>query len=108
MKINKKYFTNLSAFYQRNRDLIIETLEKIGFIVYYPEGAYYLLADFTKLGYKDCYDAAFSILKETGVAAVPGAAFFEDKTGYKLLRFCFAKKYPVLKEACKRLLRLKR
>lgn len=47
------------------------------------------------------------LLGRTGVASVPGKAFYHDDGGENLIRFCFAKEYPVLNEACHRLERLK-
>lgn len=107
LKINKSFFDNLSKFYLKNRNLLTETLLNIGFKVFIPEGAYYMLADFTNLNYSDCYEAADKILEKTGVASVPGSSFFCDETGSKLLRFCFAKKFEILQEACKNLYKLK-
>lgn len=102
LKMDASFFTGLAGFYQKNRDLIVDTLENIGFKVYLPRGSYYLLADFSKLGFSDCREAADTILQNTGVATVPGASFFENgnKNGNMLLRFCFAKKYDILKKAC--------
>jgi aminotransferase len=37
------------------------------------------------------------------VASVPGSAFYHDRTGENLARFCFAKEDPILDEACSRL-----
>ena len=73
--------------------------------VYIPQGAYYLLADFTSLGYKNGFKAANAILKTTSIATVPGKSFYENSKndGNKLIRFCFAKKYDILKKACERL-----
>ncbi|MBM4363515.1 MAG: aminotransferase, partial [Deltaproteobacteria bacterium] len=48
------------------------------------------------------------LLDRTGVAAVPGTAFFcSGGTGDRLARFCFAKQKPDLDEACRRLERLR-
>lgn len=49
-----------------------------------------------------------NLLRTTGVATVPGSAFYHDQGGENLLRFCFAKTDSVLDEACERLLRLER
>ena len=47
------------------------------------------------------------ILKKTGVASVPGSAFYHDDAGEDLVRFCFAKKDEVLKKACERIAALR-
>ena len=44
-----------------------------------------------------------NLLKETGVASVPGEAFYHDSAGENLARFCFAKEDAILNEACKRI-----
>ncbi len=45
--------------------------------------------------------------ERTGVASVPGKAFYHDDGGENLLRFCFAKEDPVLDDACRRLEKLR-
>lgn len=107
LKIDKKFFQNLSSFYCKNRDMLVEALDCAGFKTYIPAGAYYMLADFSKLGFNDSVEAASEILRITGVAAVPGKSFYENKGGDKMLRFCFAKKYDILKKACENLKCLK-
>jgi len=52
-------------------------------------------------------EKAMFLLKHTGVASVPGEAFFHDEGGENLARFCFAKEDPVLDEACRRIERLR-
>ena len=64
-----------------------------------------MLADVSSLGYTDSDKASLDILKRIQVATVPGTSFYENKgdDGKMLVRFCFAKEYEVLKEACKRI-----
>ena len=50
---------------------------------------------------------AMNPLEKTGVACVPGQAFYHDDGGETLARFCLAKEDAVLDEACRRLERLK-
>ncbi|MCI5147792.1 MAG: hypothetical protein D3923_20210 [Candidatus Electrothrix sp. AR3] len=68
-----------------------------------PQGSYFMLADVSHLGYPSAQEAAMAVLKATKVASVPGSAFYAHQTGEKFLRFCFASKYEVIKEACKRI-----
>jgi aminotransferase len=56
---------------------------------------------------KSSKEKAMALLSETGVASVPGAAFYHDDAGDNLLRFCFAKKIADLENACGRLQRLR-
>ena len=99
----KAYFDDLQASYQAKRDLICSTLAAAGLPPIVPQGAYYVLADCTRLGLATAREAALSLLERTLVASVPGTAFYRGATGEKLLRFCFAKDDDVLAEACRRL-----
>ena len=71
---------------------------------YPPQGAYYMLAEFSDLGFKDDQEAARVILERSKVAVIPGSSFYPDpKDGRKQIRLCYAKKMPDLEEACRRI-----
>ncbi len=99
----KSYFDDLQSSYQEKRDLICATLTAAGLPPIVPQGAYYVLADCSRLGLPTAREAALALLERTGVASVPGNSFYRGATGEKLLRFCFAKEDDVLAEACRRL-----
>jgi aminotransferase len=99
----ESYFRSLQTDYQRRRDIMCEALDASGMPPIVPEGAYYVLADIGKLGFPTARDAAMALLERSGVAAVPGSAFFRGTAGDRLLRFCFAKEDDVLEEACRRI-----
>jgi len=103
--LKPSYYREMKDYYQTNRDLLVNTLCAKNIKVHVPQGAYYLLADFSSMGYAHCYEAASDVLKQTSIATVPGASFYEQtkENGNTLLRFCFAKKYDILKTACERL-----
>ncbi len=103
--IAPSFYKEMKDYYQKNRDLLVNTLLQKNIKVYIPQGAYYLLADFTSLGYKDGYEVSDEILKTTSIATVPGVSFYENNKydGNKLIRFCFAKEYDILNKACERL-----
>jgi len=104
LEIGDDYYRQLGTDYQRKRDLLASALEEAGFQPYVPEGAYYMLARFPEeLG--DDKAAAQALLESTGVASVPGSAFFISPVGKQMLRFCFAKDFAALEEACRRLRR---
>lgn len=107
LKLPPEYFQGLSKEYQKKRDLICGALSGAGFEPYVPQGAYYVLADISRIQGKDSKERAMKILQETGVACVPGKAFFHNDAGDNLARFCFAKDTDVLTNACDRLTRLK-
>ena len=56
-----------------------------------PQGAYYVLADVSRLPGKTSRERALYLLDKTGVAGVPGEAFFEGPDGSRFMRFCMAK-----------------
>ncbi len=103
------YFKEMGKAYDRKRTLMCETLEEIGFVVPWPEGSYYVLADFSPLrerfeGFEDDMSASQTLVDKARVGTVTGRSFFEDDIkGASVLRFCFAKEYPILEEACRRL-----
>lgn len=98
-----EFFAKLKADYQRKRDIICEGLAAAGLEPIVPQGAYYVLADIAHLGFSKAKQAAMALLETTGVASVPGTAFYQGATGEKLLRFCFAKEDEVLKDASNRI-----
>jgi aminotransferase len=85
------------------------TLEQIGFNVPWPQGSYYVLADFSPLrdrfsGFEDDVQACHTIVDKAAVGTVPGHSFFSNPVdGRNYLRFCFAKELPVLEQACEQL-----
>jgi aminotransferase len=71
-----------------------------------PEGAYYVLADVSRLGQSGSLAAAVELLERTGVASVPGSAFYQGSEGDQLVRLCFALPMDSIEEAAQRLGRL--
>ncbi len=97
------FYSNISAQYMKKRDMLCKALSEANLAPSIPQGAYYVLADSSKLPGRDSQEKAMGLLEKTGVAAVPGRAFFSGRQGDSLLRFCFAKQDAVLSEACERL-----
>ncbi|MFZ0631996.1 MAG: aminotransferase class I/II-fold pyridoxal phosphate-dependent enzyme, partial [Acidobacteriaceae bacterium] len=89
--------------YQAKRDMLCSALADAGLTPSIPRGAYYVLADVTNIPGATARDKARNLLRQTGVAAVAGTAFFADGRGENLLRFCFAKRDEDLARACDRL-----
>jgi aminotransferase len=102
LEIGEEYYANLAADYEKKRDMLAEALREAGFTPFVPQGAYYMLAEVPE-GMGDDKQAAQMLLEETRVASVPGSAFFVSDRGKRTLRFCFAKDFGALEEACKRL-----
>jgi aminotransferase len=102
-ELNLDYYSSLASIYQKKRDMICDALAKAGLKPYIPEGAYYILTDISRLPGKTSKERAMNLLHKTGVACVPGEAFYHDDSGESLARFCFAKEDNILEEACRRL-----
>jgi aminotransferase len=102
------YYSGLVGEFTRKRERICGALQEAGFGLSVPQGAYYVLADASHLPGKTAWERAIFLLNETGIASVPGDAFFSAGDGSRLLRFCYAKEDDVLDEACGRLGRLAR
>jgi len=97
------FYSQLASDHQSKRARMLSALSEAGLTPTAPAGAYYVLADATRLQGKTAAEKARYLLAATGVAAVAGSAFFRPGHGEDLLRFCFAKKDHDLDEACKRL-----
>ena len=100
------YYTSLAAHYQTRRDALLEILERHHFTTYKPFGAYYIMTDISAFGFADDVEFARYLVKDVGVAAVPGSSFYKTGAGRTKLRFCFCKKDETLQEADRRLLKL--
>jgi aminotransferase len=100
------YYQGLARDHQRKRDKLCSVLNDIGLPAYVPAGAYYVLADVSRLPGSTSKAKAMHLLQKTGVASVPGESFFHGSEGDTLVRFCFAKTDHDLNEACQRLLQL--
>ena len=100
------FYTELAASHLDKRARMLSALTDAGLTPSTPAGAYYVLADATRLSGKTAAEKARHLLAVTGVASVAGSAFFRPGRGENLLRFCFAKKDDELDEACARLSKL--
>jgi aminotransferase len=103
MELEPVYYTRLSREYQDKRDRFCGVLSSAGLEPYIPQGAYYVLADVSKIAGQTSKERAMNLLRETGVASVPGEAFYHDDAGETLVRFCFAKEDAIIDEACRRI-----
>jgi aminotransferase len=103
LQLPASFYSDLAAEYQAKRDKICSALTDAGLTPSVPSGAYYILADASRVPGADAKQRARRLLADTGVAAVAGSAFFSGGRGEHLLRFCFAKKQAELDDACQRL-----
>ena len=100
VELTDTFYAEMAAEYQAKRDLLCGALQDAGFTPSIPRGAYYVLADVRSVPGATAKEKARNLLKETGVAAVAGTAFFTGGRGEDILRFCFAKRDEDLKRAC--------
>jgi aminotransferase len=103
-ELPREYYTGMVARYRERGDILIEALQESGFKCTYPQGAYYILADFSDISDEDSMTFAHRMTADGGVASVPGGSFFrEPERGHSLTRFVFCKELDTLREASKRL-----
>ena len=108
LRLSDEYYRTLSAQYAKRRDLLLKMLTESGFRCYKPRGAYYIMTDIRDFGFSNDVEFTQYLIKEIGVAAVPGSSFYcNPKDGEQQLRFCFCKKDETLEEAGRRLQKLK-
>ena len=109
LTLPRSYYDDLQAEYQRKRDFFVPVLQNAGFRCSYPEGAYYVMCDISAFGFADDVEFTKHLIREIGVAGVPGSSFYHDpQMGSKLIRFCFCKKDETLEAAAKCLTKLAR
>ena len=105
-----KPYLELSAFYQKKRDLFRQGLAGTRFQLLPGQGTYFQCVDISGLAVpeKDLGEAEFCqwLTREVGVAAIPLSAFYGNGFDQKVIRFCFAKKDETLRLALERLARL--
>jgi len=103
-RLPRSYYDRMTAEYQARRDKICPALAKIGFGLEMPQGAYYIMADISAFGAVDDVEFANYLVREIGVATVPGSSFFDKKElGRNYVRFCFCKRDQTLDDAIGRL-----
>ena len=100
LQLPDSFYSGLSGEYQTKRDQLCAALNEAGLTPSIPQGAYYVLADVTQLPGATAREKARTLLRNTGVAAVAGTAFFAEGRGENLIRFCFAKRDEDLERAC--------
>jgi aminotransferase len=108
LSLPDQYYVDLAAKYVRLRDVLLDVLERHHFTCYKPFGAYYIMTDIGGFGFKDDVEFARYLVRDVGVAAVPGSSFYKHtEKGRTKLRFCFCKRDETLADAAGRLARLK-
>ena len=101
------FYAKLARDYEDKRNLMLDILGRHGFTASAPGGAYYVMADVSRFGFSSDSEFAQYLVKEIGVATVPGSSFYIDPAAApQTVRFCFSKRDETLHEADRRLARL--
>jgi aminotransferase len=107
MAFDSDYYNHLALEYRARRDIMCSALDEAGFKYAAPEGAYYILADFSEISDLESREFAIWLTKEVGVATVPGMSFYsQPELGRSVTRFAFCKKTETLTKAAERLVSL--
>jgi aminotransferase len=102
LAFGREYFVDLARDYRERRELMLDVLAELGFEVYRPRGAYYVMTGVSRMQRAGEDDVAFAgrLLHAGGVATVPGSSFYPDPAeGGDQVRFCFAKRLETLRRA---------
>lgn len=104
LSLPPEYYDHLRTDYQARLDLFLPALQRAGFGVVRPEGAYYVMTDISGFGFRNDVEFAMHLVKEVGVACVPGSSFYSrPEDGARQVRFCFCKKDETLLAAVEKL-----
>jgi aminotransferase len=105
-ELPEPFYRDLARDYERKRDRFCQALAKACLTPSIPQGAYYVLADASRLPGITGKERAMFLLETIGLAGVPGEAFFPGSEGRKFIRFSYAKIDSDIDDACGRLARL--
>ena len=102
LEFSDAYYDQLQKLYTHKKDLFINGLKELNIPHTEPQGAYYVMVDISEFGYDSDLDFCVDLIKNVGVAAVPGSSFFREEEN-RYIRFHFAKKDETLLAALDRL-----
>ena len=102
LEFSDAYYDELQKLYTHKKDLFINGLKELNIPHTEPQGAYYVIVDISEFGYDSDLDFCVDLIKNAGVAAVPGSSFFKEEEN-RYIRFHFAKKDETLLAALDRL-----
>lgn len=109
LSLPKTYYAELQKDFQRKRNFIVPVLQDAGFKCDFPDGAYYVMTDISDFGFDNDLQFTKHLIREIGVAVVPGSSFYQDPlSGNQQVRFCFCKKDSTLEAAAEKLQKLKK
>src|SRR6202045_4711657 len=104
LSLPAEYYAKLAEGYRVRRDHLMPALTTAGFKCFLPRGAYYVMTDIAAFGFADDLEFTKHLVREVGVAAVPGSSFYHDpRDGARQVRFAFCKKPETLDAAAEKL-----
>jgi len=107
LQLPDAYYAELAAGYRERRDTLLAALDGTGLQPFTPDGAYYVMTDIGAVTDEDDVTFARRLVREPGVAAVPGSSFYSrPELGRSKIRFAFPKRAETLADAAERLSRL--
>jgi len=107
LALPESYYEHLQQDYRKRRDFLLGVLEETGFKAYKPDGAYYIITDISAFDFESDVAFAQHLVKNIGVAVVPGSSFYRHpELGSHQVRFCYCKKDETLELAAERLRKL--
>ncbi|MBX7223580.1 MAG: aminotransferase class I/II-fold pyridoxal phosphate-dependent enzyme [Blastocatellia bacterium] len=108
LELPQSYYSKILVEYRERREILLGYLQAAGFQFTAPEGAYYVMTDIADLGWNHDVEFVQWLIREIGVAAVPGSSFYAPpEAGRTKVRFMFAKKHETLHQAGERLLKIR-
>jgi aminotransferase len=104
----REYYEKLQRDYQQRRDYLLGALEEADFGCFKPDGAYYIMTDISDFGFENDVKFTEHLVREIGVAVVPGSSFYRlPELGAQQVRFCYCKRDDTLQSAAERLRKLR-
>ena len=104
LSLGEEYYRWLADLYRNARNILYNSLLKTDLYPYKPAGAYYIMTECSEFMQKhqlqNSVELAFFLVKNIGIATVPGSSFYSDPSNGKfIIRFCFCKKPETLQKA---------
>jgi aminotransferase len=98
------YYDRLRTDFARKREIIGSAFELAGFRIYPSRSSFYAWVRIPDR-FEDATELNDFLIREAGVAGVPGSAFMDDPEPDVFMRFCFAREDAMLKLAAERIVR---
>lgn len=105
LKFPESYYQALAADYLSQREILCGYLDRAGLPHRRPEGAYFVMIDISRFGWKSDHEFSRWMAEKIGVAPVPGSSFFPYPEN-RYVRLHFARGPKTLHAAGERLLQL--